>query len=316
MLSLTRPGQYYAILLAQGLALGIGQGIVYVPAMAVVSQHFRKRRILAMSLVTCGSSLGMIIHPIMLNYLFNGSVGFANGVRISAAMITALLVIACLLMRTRPGPPRPSPNYLSVAKGIVRDMPFCIMCIGVLCFQFSNLFPSFYLQLDSIQHGNSETFSFYTLAILNAGNLSARVSGSFIEHRVGVVNMMILATAASGILIIGMIGLKGVATVVTLALIYGYFSGICIALLAALMAQLTSDMSELGARMGIGMLFVGLGGLISGPISGALLTPQYKWLQTCLFNGLIGLFGSSLLVMMKLVLTRRQKRVTATRQGP
>lgn len=57
--------------------------------------------------------------------------------------------------------------------------------------------------------------------------MTARLSSGFIEHRVGVVNMMILATAASGILNLGMIGLNDVATVVALGVIYGYFSGIC-----------------------------------------------------------------------------------------
>jgi len=235
-------------------------------------------------------------------------------VRISATLYTVLLVIACLLMRTGSGPPRQSPNYLSVGKSIVHDIPFCIMCVGVLCFHIGSLFPGFYLQLDSVKHGNSETFSFYTLVLLNAGNLIARLTGGFIEHRVGVVNMMILATAGCGILILGMIGLKGIATVVTLGMLYGYFAGIYIALLPPLMAHLTSDLSELGARMGVGMLFMGIGCLLGGPISGALLTPQYKWLQTCLFSGLIVLFGSSLFAMMKLVLRQRQKCATK-RQG-
>lgn len=83
-----------------------------------------------MSLVASGSSLGSVIHPIMLNNLFNYSVGFANGVRISAAFISALLLIACLFMRTRLEPPKSPANYLSVGKGIVRDVPFCIMCAG------------------------------------------------------------------------------------------------------------------------------------------------------------------------------------------
>jgi len=66
----------------------------------------------------------------MLNYLINRSVGFANGVRISAAFVSVLLLIACVLMRTRLEPPENPASYLSVGKGIVHDLPFCIMCIG------------------------------------------------------------------------------------------------------------------------------------------------------------------------------------------
>jgi hypothetical protein len=37
----------------------------------------------------------------MLNNLINERLGFANGVRASAGLISCLLFIACLLMRTR-----------------------------------------------------------------------------------------------------------------------------------------------------------------------------------------------------------------------
>ena len=83
-----------------------------------------------MSLVACGASLGSIIHPVMLNYLFNRSVGFANGVRISATFVSVLLLVACLLMRTRLEPPRNPADYLSIGKSIIHDAPFCVMCIG------------------------------------------------------------------------------------------------------------------------------------------------------------------------------------------
>ena len=116
--------------LAQGIGLGIAQGMLYVPTLAVISHYFCQRRTLAMSLVASRPSLGAMVHLIMLNSLFNHSVGFANGVRISATFISVLLLIACLLIRTRLEPPRNPATYLSVGRGIVYDAPFCIMCVG------------------------------------------------------------------------------------------------------------------------------------------------------------------------------------------
>ncbi|KAH0827063.1 MFS general substrate transporter [Lanmaoa asiatica] len=328
MLSLSQPGQYYEvchpankiqsrptdsepqILLAQGIGLGIAQGLLYVPTMAVVSHYFSQRRTLAMSLTASGASLGAIVHPIMLNNLFNRSVGFANGVRISAAFISVLLLIACLLIRTRLEPHKHPANYLSVGKGVFHDVPFCVMSIGLLCFQTGFFFPLFYLQLDSVQHGNSEMFSFYSLVLLNGGGLIGRLSTGFIAPRVGVPRFMIISTGVCGILILAMIGLNNIRTVVVLGTIYGYFAGVYIALLSPLMALLTNDLSELGARMGIGMTVTGIGSLLGGPISGALLTPEYKWWQPSLFSGLIALTGCSLLVMMQLALTHRRKCLT------
>jgi len=308
MLSLVQPGQYYQIFLTQGIILGIAQGLLYIPSMAVVSHHFQQRRTLAMSLVACGSSIGSIVHPIMLNYLFNRSVGFANGVRTSAAFISVMLFVACLLMRTRLDPPQSRVSYLSVGRRMVHDVPFCIMGVGLLLFQTGFYYPIFYFQLDSVKHRNSETFSFYSLVLLNVGSLLGRLSAGFIAPGVGVPWLMIIATAACGILTLGMIGLSSVPTVVVLGALYGYFSGIYIAMVTPLLALLTTDFSELGARMGIGITIIGIGGLIGGPIAGALLTSQYKWWQPSLFAGLISLTGCSLLVVMQFVLTRRRNR--------
>jgi hypothetical protein len=49
-----------------------------------------------------GSSVGGIIYPIMLNNLFNSSVGFAWGVRASAFLTLGLLAVANYLMSAKP----------------------------------------------------------------------------------------------------------------------------------------------------------------------------------------------------------------------
>lgn len=93
--------------------MGLAAGIMYVPSVAVVSHYFRKRRALAMTIVASGSSVGSIIHPIMLNNLL-GSIGFANAARANAGLVSGLLLIACGMMRTRL-PPNPAPIGLREA---------------------------------------------------------------------------------------------------------------------------------------------------------------------------------------------------------
>lgn len=83
-----------------------------------------------MSFVTLGSSLGAIVHPIMLNNLLNGRAGFAGGVRASAALVSGLLLIACLCMRTRLDPPATKVDYLAAAKKSFRDVPLMFMIAG------------------------------------------------------------------------------------------------------------------------------------------------------------------------------------------
>ena len=102
---------------------------MYVPSMGVISRYFHRRRTLAMTLAASGSPIGSIIHSIMLNNIFE-QMGFANGVRISAAFVSVLLFIACCLMRMPFEPPKKATNQWAVVNGVFRDVPFLLMTIG------------------------------------------------------------------------------------------------------------------------------------------------------------------------------------------
>ena len=89
------------VFLSHGLGVGLGAGLAFVPSMSIVAHHFARRRTLAMAIAASGSSLGGVLHPIMLNNLIHGSIGFANGVRASAGTCLGLLLIANMIMRKR-----------------------------------------------------------------------------------------------------------------------------------------------------------------------------------------------------------------------
>lgn len=50
--------EFWQTMLAQGIGLGIGTGLIFLPALSVVSQFFLKRRSLALGIATTGSSIG------------------------------------------------------------------------------------------------------------------------------------------------------------------------------------------------------------------------------------------------------------------
>ncbi|KAG2058332.1 MFS general substrate transporter [Suillus hirtellus] len=290
--------------MAQGVVSGFGAGLIYAPCVAVVSQHFSRKRTLVMSLVTSGIPLGGIIHPIMLNHLLNGTVGFEKGVRASAGFVSALLLIACLSVRTRELPVS-TVSYTVVARKCFREVLFVLMTVGATLFQIGFYFPMFYLQLDSTKHGIDVNFSFYSLSILNAASFIGRCTAGIIATYAGVLNFTIVSTLACSAIIISMIALGDMVSVVLLGLVYGYFSGVYIALIVPLMTVLTPDLSELGARIGICFTFTAFSALLGGPISGALLGSQYKWWIASLFNGLLSLVGSLIFVVMRLIIYRR-----------
>ncbi|KAG2039748.1 major facilitator superfamily domain-containing protein [Suillus americanus] len=284
MLSLAKPDQYYQIFLAQGLGSGIALGLLYVPSLAVVTHYFKRKRTLVMTFIILGSSLGGIIHPIMLNNLLNGHLGFASGVRASAGLVSVLLLIACLCMRTRLDPPTTPVNYIAAARKCLRDVPFIFAVAGTFLVQTGFYYPLFFLQLDSMKHGISTTFSFYSLVILNASSCVGRVTSGYTAAYIGVPNLTVISAISCGLIILGTIGLSSLASVVILGVLYGYFSGVYTAMVGPLVAVLAPNPSELGGWMGI-CFFVGFGSLLGTPVSGALLASNYTWWKPALFSG-------------------------------
>ncbi|KAG1902716.1 MFS general substrate transporter [Suillus fuscotomentosus] len=307
MLSLAKPHQYFQIILTQGLGSGIAVGLLHVPGLAVVSHHFRQKRTLVMTFVTLGSSSGSLVYPIMLNNLLNGHLGFANGVRASAGLTSMLLLIACLCVRTRLDPPTTPVNYIATARKCFRYVPFLFAISGAFIFKIGFYYPTYFLQLDSIKHGINITFSFYTLAILNASSCAGRITSGYIAAFTGVLNLTMIAAISCGSVILGMMGLRTLASVAILGAFYGYFSGVYTAMEGPLVATLARNPSELGGWMGIYFFLDAFGSLLGPPIFGVLFTSHFIWWKPALFAGIASLTGGAMYAFMRLVYTRLQK---------
>ncbi|KAJ7196427.1 major facilitator superfamily domain-containing protein [Mycena pura] len=262
MLSLCKPEKYYQVFLAHGVGVGLGAGTTYVPSIAIVSHYFRRRRAIAMAIVSTGSSLGAVVHPIMLNNTLRSHLGFGNAVRASAGLVSGLLLIACLLMRPRLPPPAADPPLWKSLKRFSRDRVYLTAIAGMTTFIGGFYFPIFYLQLDAISHGVSQTLGFYSLVILNGASCVGRLWPGFFAQRLGVINILMAASGCGAVLILSMIALKSVASVVAIGIIYGFWAGVFVTLMAPLVAVLTENMEELGLRMGVAFGIAGFSALI------------------------------------------------------
>ncbi|TRM60187.1 major facilitator superfamily domain-containing protein [Schizophyllum amplum] len=303
MLSLAEEGQFYQasrsylhhlhpilihrapqIFLAQGIATGLGIGMLYVPSMAALSHYFRRRQSFVMSIAASGSSLGAIAHTLMLNNTLDG-LGFARATRAHAGLVSGLLLIACLLMRTRLPPPSTRPDLRQAIKRFSKDVPY--VCAGLACslFIMGMYFPLFYIQLDAIKHGINKEVAFYVLVIMNVCSFIGRFSSGFLIAPFGVPKLIAFCSACCAIVIFCMIAVESLAGIISVGATFGLFSGVYVALVAPLMASLASDRSEIGIRMGIGFTLTGFGGLCGTPIEGALLTQDYHWWRPEIFAG-------------------------------
>lgn len=115
----------------------------------------------------------------MLNHTLHSQLGFGNAVRASAGLISGLLIISCLLMRTRLPPSKQSLNLLQTLRKCGRDKAYLIGTFGsdqsscqwldthllllrlrLAIFTTGYYYPLFYLQLNAIQHGIDPSLAF------------------------------------------------------------------------------------------------------------------------------------------------------------
>ncbi|KAI0682403.1 MFS general substrate transporter [Cytidiella melzeri] len=300
MLSLAEPDSFYQIFLSQGICGGIGAGLMYLPSIAVVSHHFHKRRTLAMSIVASGSSFGSIIHPIMLNNTLD-KLGFGNAVRASAGVVTGMLLIGCMLLRPRLPPSNKHIALIPAAKKFVRDPPYVLGTVGLFFFTAGFYYVMYYLQLDAVVHNVGKSFAFYSLVILNFCQLIGRLLSGFAAQRFGVPIVITFAAGCCTAIVFGMIAVHDVVGIVLVSVLYGFLAGAYIAMNAPLYVVLSDDMSELGARMGIGFTMLG------SPVSGALLTDKFIWWRAGVFSGVFSLVGTLFFAAACVLLHKRGK---------
>ncbi|EPS93825.1 hypothetical protein FOMPIDRAFT_1033567 [Fomitopsis schrenkii] len=314
MLSLADPTKYYQLLLSQGIGVGIASGALLVPALSIQSHHWRRKRSLVMGIVLCGSSVGGIIYPIMLNRLFHNGIGFAWGVRAAGFMTLGLLSIANLTLRTRLPNARQRrkaatpEKAVSAAKirDILTDVPYLFMNVGGFLGLWGAFFPYFYLQLWVTRHGLSTTLAFYTIAILNAASVIGRTIPNAISDHVGALTILTPLAAITGSLIFVMFAATTSGAVIVFAILYGVFSGGFIAMLPPTLASFSRSPDEVGIRIGFGYCFSGFAMLTGSPISGALLGPENDWAKPIIFSGVVTLAGAACMGISRTLVARRK----------
>ncbi|KAJ7101928.1 MFS general substrate transporter [Mycena epipterygia] len=304
MLSLTHPHQYYQVFLCQGVGMGLALGLVIVPSVSIPSQYFRAKRSLVMGIVFAGSSLGGVVVPIMVNNLIKEK-GFPWAIRITAFLLTGLLLIANLIMTPRYSPRGDVPHIKTLT--FFKDVPFMMAVTGSSLVYWGLFFPYFYLQLFSVLKGINETSAFYSLTVLNVATIFGRVIPNAVADRYGAMNVLIPMTIVSGAIIFAMLAVKTTAGMFVFAFIYGFFSGSFVSLLTAVFASFSRSVHEIGTRIGIGMAVIALALLTGNPITGALLRPpQYTWWAAITFSAVVILAGVALIIAARMMAAKQR----------
>ncbi|KAK4213776.1 major facilitator superfamily protein [Rhypophila decipiens] len=297
---------YWQALLAQGFCSGIGAGLLFVPSLAVLPAYFSTRLGLAMGLAASGSSLGGVIYPIMFyRLLVIHDVGFGWAVRGLGfvALLTLVVPVCFMRMGAKPIKPRAIFDWT-----VLTDWPFLIFTVATTIGFVGLYVVLFYVSYFAFEtHAASAEMAFYLVPVLNVASMFGRTLPNALSDKTGPINLLVPGAIICGGLTFAMIGVESLAGIIIFTLLYGFFSGVFIALPPVCFVRLTADKSKIGTRMGIGFACFGCGVLVGGPGGGGVLgidPANLHWTSLWVYGGTFAFVSGFLLAGLRFWLSK------------
>ena len=261
--------KYWQVLLSHAVCLGIGNGFAFCPALAVLSQYFKRKRAFSVGVASAGAAIGGLVYPVMIDRLINHeNVGYPWAMRIMGFIMLATYIPCLVLMKPRL-PPRTTGPWIDTSA--FKELPFIFFS---LCFFFcfwGLYFPFFYLGTyarDII--GVKEPVNL--VMILNGVGVFGRVIPPIIADRcTGILNLLAIFCLASAVLVYAWAAVGSSGGLIAFTIFNGLFAAGLQSLLPAAATTMTPDPSRTGTRIGMILCFVSFANLTGPAICGELI---------------------------------------------
>ncbi|CAG8225177.1 unnamed protein product [Penicillium olsonii] len=276
--------------LAQGVVSGIGHGLLFSPMISLYATYFTSKRVMAVSLASCGAASGGIVFPVIA-YKCLDVIGFAWTVRVMALIILVNSVIIVTFTRSRIKPRSPPPwvDWRAFA-----ERPYLLFSIGSFL-----IFEGIYFAYIYAHAGFNASDSLLLLILMNGVGIPSRIVSAFVADRwLGAVRTCIAVSIPCGIAILGWIGVHDHTGMFVWAAVYGLMVNSAQSQLPAALAYFGSkDPERSGTRVGM-ITTINSIPLLTGPyIAGRLIDLRGgDYLYAQLFGGICILTGALFVV--------------------
>ncbi|KZF20961.1 monocarboxylate permease-like protein, mch4 [Xylona heveae TC161] len=307
-MTLSVCSQYWQVLLAQAICIGVGNGCLYIPSVAIIPQYFFNRKAIATGIAASGSSVGGVLYPIVFRQL-QPQIGFPWATRILGFLALATCSFSLCTMRLRQ---MPDQRRVLLEFSAFKEAPYALFCLAMF-FGYIGFFNIiFYIQPYALRmHAMGEHLAFYLVPLLNAASVPGRIVPGLLGSRLGPLNILLVSACISGALCLCWIAIYTSGGLIALAILYGFFSGAFVSLPAVALTTLTPDFRSLGTRMGMCSVLCGLGSLCGSPVAGAILDKTGSYLGTQLYSGITICATGVLLFLARICKTGTKLRATA-----
>ncbi|CAH0057872.1 unnamed protein product [Clonostachys solani] len=300
--------QYWHIFFAQGVCVGLGNGCLFCPSIALVSTYFQKHRSIAIGITACGSTTGGVIFPSIARELLP-RIGFPWTIRVIGLVQAVSLVVALASLKSRI-PPRRTGSLVEWAA--FKEMEYSYYAVGAfLCFWgvfFAFFFVAAYAR--DIQ-GLSYAKSLDLLMIMSGIGILGRLIPNYFADRTGALTMFVPTAGMAALMILSWMAVDSQTGLYVWACFTGTALGGVQAMFPSALASLTSDPSKQGTRIGMIFTIVSFAALTGSPISGALLSAaQGRYIGAQVFAGTALALGMFFLAVAWVVQRRKEGKST------
>lgn len=228
--------EYYSVFLSLGVCTGIGMGCMFFPVVTSINTYFSTKRGMATGIAALGSSVGAIVHPIVLRELI-ARVSFAWAVRTVGLIVLVLSLVPLVVVRPLW---LPSGTRKLFDKNIFKDSVYTFWSVTNVVSWIGLQVPIFYVTLYATDVvGISQNNAFYMSAIIGAGSIPGRIIISMASDKFGPLWVYAGTMAFAGVLSLVWISVATYGGLIVIVLLYGFAYGGINSLPPAAVAALT-----------------------------------------------------------------------------
>lgn len=189
--------QIWQLFLSQGVLVGMGTGLIYVPSLPIISQWFGKRRSLANGITSAGSGIGGLVMSFAIQAMI-ANLGIAWALRITGIIMFVVNIPATMVLRTRDGFVHPRRKVFDVVLFCRYDVFLVMSWAFIMMFGYITLTYSLSDYGRSI--GLSASQASYQTAYMNLGIAVGRPLTGLLSDRYGRIEVPGFMTFLTGVL--------------------------------------------------------------------------------------------------------------------